>query len=205
MSLRGMSRNALGGSLQLMRMPIDGLLGLAGDSQRVTSVKLALDRADASVRALAGTVLGDPVLREDAEFRREAVEDRERAANLKEEANLRSQRADKQASEGKRQAQRRRQQASESAKRTRQKAQQRRKTTKAKAGQRAGQRRQAAKASAARTERVIEERAKGARLEQLDARRDALGEKESALSATDEARRLGKAAATVKQDRKGDK
>jgi len=51
MSLRGMSRNALGGSLQLMRMPIDGLLGLAGDSQRVTSVKLALDRADASVRS----------------------------------------------------------------------------------------------------------------------------------------------------------
>lgn len=205
MSPRALSRNALGGSLQLMRMPIDGLLGLAGDGRRATSMKLALDRADASVRGLAGTVLGDPMLREDAELRREAVADRERAANLKAEADLRSTRADRQVGAEKRQAQRRRKQASEGAKRTRQKAQKQRQSTKAKAAGRASKRRKAVKTSAARTERVIEQRAKDARLEHLDARRDALGEKESALSATDEARRLGKAAATVKEDRKSDK
>ena len=50
--------------------------------------------------------------------------------------------------------------------------------------------RSAAESSAARSEKAIEERAKLGRLEHLDAKADALEEKEAALKAADEARRL---------------
>jgi hypothetical protein len=205
MMLRNLSRVAIGSSLRLIRLPIDGLLAVGGDRGRVAAVKLLLDRADARTRELAGFLLGDPDLQDDAELRREAADDRKRALNLRAEAELRSQRADQLANERKQTAARRRKQAASTAKRKRRQAQERSQSTKATATQRASQRRKAAKSSAAQTERVIEERAKHSRLEQLDSKQKSVQEKEAALAAADEARRLGKVAAAAKEVRRNSK
>ena len=202
MMLRNFSRAAIGNSLWLIRLPIDGLLVVGGDRRPVTAVKLALDRADARTRELAGFVLGDQELQEDAEIRREAADERERALNLRAEAELRSQRADQQAVERKRAAERRRQQAASTAKRKRQQAQKRRRSSKATATQLASQRHRAAKSTAAQTEKVIEERTKNSRLEQLESKQEAIQKKEAALAASAKARRLRRAAGTVKEERK---
>jgi hypothetical protein len=205
MMLRNLSRVAIRSSLRLVRLPIDGLLAVGGDRGRVTALKLLLDRADARTRELAGFALGDPDLQHDAELRREASDERERALNLRAEAEFRSQRADQLANERKQTAARRRKQAASTTKRKRRQALERRQSIKAAATQRASQRRKVAKSSAAQTERVIEERAKHSRLEQLDSKQESVQEKEAALAAADEARRLGKAAAAAKEVRKNNK
>jgi hypothetical protein len=202
MMLRNFSRTAIGTSLRLIRLPIDGLLAVGGNRGPVTAVKLALDRADARTRELAGVVLGDQQLQEDAELRREAADERERSLNLRAEADLRSQRADQQAGERKHAAERRRQQAASTAKRKRQQAQKRRQSSKATATQLARQRHQAAKSTAAQTEKVIEERSKNSRLRQLESKQEAIQKKEAALAASAKARRLRRAAGSVKEERK---
>jgi hypothetical protein len=200
--IRTLSRTAIGGSLRLIRWPLDGVLAIGGDRTPVTSAKLGVDRADAKVRRWAGVILGDADLQQDAERRREAADERERALDLRAEAELRSERADHVADERKQDAARRRKQAADTAKQKRRTAQQRRQSTKAAAGKQASQRRKAAEKSAASTETVIEEKQKLSRIEQLDAKQEAVNEKEAALTAADEARRLRDAAGAAKQNRR---
>jgi colicin import membrane protein len=202
MTLRTISRMAVGGSLKLARLPIDGVLRVAGDSSAVAHAKLALDRTEAKIRALAGDVLGDEALQEDASRRCEAADERERAVQLRSEAELRSERADQRVAAEEQAAERRRAQAAETAKRKRQQAQERRESHKRTAADATRRRRNAAETSAAQSEKVIEERAKLGRLEYLDAKADALEEKEAALRTADEARRLRAAASRAKAERK---
>jgi hypothetical protein len=202
MTLRTISRMALGSSLKLARLPVDGVLRVAGGSGAAAGVKLILDRAEARVRAFAGKALGDEALREDARRRGEAADERERAMRLRGRAELRSERADEQVAAKERAAERRRGQAAETAKRKRQLAQERRESSKRQAAQATSRRRNAAERSAAQSEKVIEERAKLGHLEHLDAKADALEEKEAALRTADEARRLHAAAANAKAERK---
>ena len=202
MTLRTISRMAVGGSLKLARLPIDGVLRVAGDSSAVAHAKLALDRTEAKIRALAGKAFGDEVLQEDARRRGEAANERERAVQLRSEAELRSERADQRVAAEEQAAERRRAQAAETAKRKRQQAQERRESHKRTAADATRRRRNAAETSAAQSEKVIEERAKLGRLEHLDAKADALEEKEAALRTADEARRLRAAASRAKAERK---
>ena len=202
MTLRTISRMAVGGSLKLARLPIDGVLRVAGDSSAVAHAKLALDRTEAKIRALAGDVLGDEALQEDASRRCEAADERERAVQLRSEAELRSERADQRVAAEEQAAERRRAQAAETAKRKRQQAQERRESHKRTAADATRRRRNAAETSAAQSEKVIEERAKLGRLEHLDAKADALEEEEAALRTADEARRLRAAASRAKAERK---
>jgi hypothetical protein len=202
MMLRNLSRAAIGGSLKLIRLPIDGLLAVGGDRPSFVSAELALDRADARTRDLAGLLLWDFELREDAELRREAADERERALKLRAEAELRSQRADQAADEQRHAAQQRRKNAAETKQRKRQQAQERRRSAKASAAQRTNQRRKAAEATAAKTDKVIEEREKNSSLEQLGSKEQAVREKEAALAARDESRRLKQAAGATKEKRK---
>jgi hypothetical protein len=202
MTLRTISRMAVGGSLKLARLPIDGVLRAAGGSSAVVHAKLAVDRTEAKIRALAGKAFGDEVLQEDARRRGEAANERERAVQLRAEAELRSERADERITAQERAAERRRAQAAETAKRKRQQAQERRDLHKRTAADATRRRRNAAETSAAQEEKVIEERAKLGRLEHLDTKADALEEKEAALRTGDEARRLRAAAANAKAERK---
>jgi hypothetical protein len=202
--LRNLSRITIDSYLRLIRLPVDGFLAIGGDTGSVTAAKLLVDRADARTRQLAGVVLGDPDLQRDAELRREAAEEKARALNLRAEAELRSQRADQLANKQKRTAARQRKKAASVTKQRREEAQKRRQSTKAAAARRASQRRNHAKSSAAETEKLIEERAKHSRLEQLTTKTEAVQAKEAALVAADETRRVGRAAGAAKAKRKSD-
>ena len=68
MNGRSIPRAAVESSLRLVRLPLDAGIGRLpgnGTGARPTA-RLALDRTDATLRAFVGTLLSDPVLREDA-------------------------------------------------------------------------------------------------------------------------------------------
>src|SRR4051794_11672356 len=174
MNLRAIPRTAVDRYLKVARWPVDTTLALLGRNGAATS---AIDRIDATFREAAALALGDQELREDARRRREAAAERDRSARLRDEADLRAER-------GREEAAQRRQRGSHQARQT---AQRRREST----------RRQAAKAKEA-----IQESADRARLDELETRSEALEERENALTARDEARRLGNAAARAKAQRK---
>src|SRR5918997_2040703 len=160
--LRTIPRAAIGGSLTLIRLPVDGVLRLAGGGD---SIELALDRAEATVRSLAGYALADDVLIDDAARRRDAVDERERALRLRADAVRHAERAEERVEEGREEAERTRARAAEEAERRQREARERSESQKAQAAKAARERRGAAAGSAARREEAIEEREKNARLE----------------------------------------
>jgi len=197
--LRTIPRAALGGSLTLIRLPVGGVLRLAGGGE---AAGLALDRAEASVRSVAGFALSDNVLIEDAARRRDAADERERALRLRAEADRHAQRAEQRVSEGKAKADRTRTRAAENAARQTRGAQEHSEARQGQAAKAARERQAAAAKSAALREEEIDERAKRARLDNLDTRAEALEEKEEALTAADESRRLREGASRAKAERK---
>jgi len=202
MTLLTIPRMALEGYIKLVRLPADGMLALAGGGDSAAAVKLALDRVEATVRGTAGAMLGDDELQADARRRRETARERERALRLRAEAERRSERADERIAEQETEADRRRARAAEHARFKREQAQRRRASTKREAARTSQRRRQTAKKAAGRAKEAIDERAKPTRLEQLDTKADALEQKELALTAADEARRLKDAASNAKANRK---
>lgn len=202
MMLKAIPRTALDRSIKLIRLPADAVLGLAGDTRTAGTVKLGLDRVEAAVRAGAGSVLRDETLQRDAERRRSAADERERASVLRAEAEARAEAAQSQADTREQQADKRRRRAAEAAKRKRAAAEKRRKATTSSAAKAARSRSSTAQKTAAEKKKEAEERSKRERLEQIDTQRDALHEKEAALTTTEEAERLGDAAAAAKAERK---
>ena len=82
MNARSIPGAAVENSLRLVRVPLDAAIGWLpgnGTGARPTA-RLALDRADAALRAFAGTIFGDSVLSEDAQMRRAALNEREQGA-----------------------------------------------------------------------------------------------------------------------------
>lgn len=202
MTLKAIPRTAVDRSLKLARVPADTLLGIAGLRADVGAAKLGVDRVDATLRATAATVLGDRDLQQDADRRREAADERERAARLRSEAQSRSETARDRAEAREEQAADRREQAAEQAGKKRQSAEKRSQAVKGQATKAAKQRKSAAEKKAAQEKQAVQEQAKRGRLDQLETKEEALGEKEAALTARDEAERLGDAAAAAKAERK---
>src|SRR5436189_6181141 len=95
MNPRSIPRTAVRGYLGLARLPLDAAIRLlpGNGSGRGSAADLALDRADASIRAIVATILGDPVLRRDAQRRRVAADERQRALRLRAEAQRKSEQA----------------------------------------------------------------------------------------------------------------
>jgi hypothetical protein len=179
MSLRSLPRAAVGGYIKAVRWPIDRALRLRGGDGRI-----AVDRADAAARDVAGTALDDQELKAEAGARFEAADRRERAQTLDAQARQRRTAATEAARERKRAADRERQQRKRAAARAER------------------DRKAAAEEVVARAHESIDEQAKRDRLEQLDSETAALAEREEALTARDEARRLATATADVKATRK---
>ena len=202
MTLRTIPRAVVGGYVAVLRFPADQALRVAGERGANSALKLALDRSEAAFRALAGTVLNDETLKDDARRRSHAASERGRALRLRREAARRSEHADERVAERQQAADRKRTQAKSSAADQRQRAKRQREATEKQAGQTAARRRQAAEKSAARSAQAIEERAKPARLEHLETKSEALEQREAALDAADETRRLAAAAAKAKAERK---
>jgi hypothetical protein len=204
MNVRRIPGTAVESSLRLVRLPLDAAVDRLpgnGTGARPTA-RLALDRADAAVRAFAGTILGDSALREDAQMRRVALKARERGQALRGEAEKKTEQADARLEERQDQVARQRAQAELRAKSRRDEAD-RARTEKTRRAEQIERARLAASSNAAnRAEEAISERAPQARLETLDAKTEALGKKEAALAANDEARRLREAASRTKAERK---
>jgi hypothetical protein len=197
--LRTIPRAAVGGSLTLVRLPIDGALQLAGGND---SIELALDRAEAAVRSLAGMALADEVLIDDAARRREAADERARAQRLRAAAERHTERAEERVAHGVNDADRVRARAAEEEQRERQEARERSKSQKARAEKTAKRRKSAAADLADRREEAIDDAAKRERLHDLETREGALQKKGEALTAREEAARLEEAASRVKAQRK---
>ena len=204
MNARRIPGTAVENSLRLVRVPLDAAVGwLPGNGTGAQpTARLALDRADAAVRAFAGTILGDSVLSEDAQMRRAALKERERGQALRGEAETKTEQADARLQERHDQVARQRAQAELRAKSKRDEAERERSEKTRRAEQIERKRLTASKKAANRADDAVSERAPEARLETLDAKSAALRKKEEALAARDEARRLREAAGRTKAERK---
>src|SRR4051794_9619073 len=120
MDLYTLPRAAFTSSLGVVRWPIDTGLRVSGRAEGPAA--LAVDRADANLRALVGGLVGDRALTEDAERRLTAVEQRTQALRLRVEGKLRRERADQELAEEKERADRQRRAAAERASETRDRA-----------------------------------------------------------------------------------
>ena len=78
MALRTASRLGVDASIRAARLPFDLGTRLVGDTG--SSVALAVDRADARARALAGFILGDAELKDEAARRHAATDERVQSA-----------------------------------------------------------------------------------------------------------------------------
>jgi hypothetical protein len=192
--------------LKLVRIPLDTAVGFLpgnGDGPG-PAAGLALDRADAALRAIAGAVLGDSGLRQDAERRRTAADEREKALRLRATAQRKTDDADAKLANRHDRAERERRQADERAKAQREQAGRKRDEKARQAAKAETKRQRATRKAAAQAKEAIDSRERKARLEALDKKADALEEKEEALTAADEAKRLADVAAQTKAARKKD-
>lgn len=203
MNARSLRRTAVTTSLRLARVPLDTAIR-ALPERAATNATLAVDRADATARSVAGTVIFDPELREDARRRRAATRERERAAALRAEANNATVTAESRVEERGEQAQHRRTEADRQAARRRSEAKKEADRKRNQAADAERRRKAASRNVEDRVEAEIQAAVPEKRLDALQARAEAEEQREEALTAADEAQRLGEAAAAVKDERTQD-
>lgn len=197
-------RAAFAATLKLIRLPADSVLMIAGGGSSTATVKLTLDRVEATARELAGNAVGDPVLKADGARRRAAAAERARALRLREEAEYHDERADERVAHAREAAAERKRSASRKADRQRAASARRRDAVKGRAAQTAAKRQTAAHRDAVVEKEAVDRRSKRARLNALDAKAEALKKEEKALTAADESQRLREAAAKAKAERKSE-
>jgi hypothetical protein len=204
MSIRAIPRAAIGGSIKAVRLPLDIAVSvLPGDSTGPRPrAGIALDRVEAQVRDLAGAVLGDEVLREDAARRRLAADERERAMRLRTAAARRADEAEERLAETRQDAEERREDAAERARRQRREAEHAREQRSRDAARIERKRREASETVRSDVDEAIDEVAAEARLDQLEREGAALDRQSDALTAQSEAQRLQEAATRRKAARK---
>ncbi|HUR86156.1 MAG TPA: hypothetical protein VMY78_12480 [Solirubrobacteraceae bacterium] len=204
MTIRTIPRTAVGGSIKLMRLPLDMAVALlpGNGSGPKPAAGLALDRAEAQLRDIAGAALGDEVLREDAARRRVAADERERALRLRAAAARRTAEADEVLSETREEAEQRREEAGAEARHRRAEAERLRKKRAQEAAQAERKRKSANHKALSKAEQEIEEKADDARLSQLQQDAEVLEQKAEALTAEAEAHRLQDEATKKKAARK---
>jgi len=191
-------RLVLSTTLRIARLPVATALKLAGRERSLTA-----DAAEAAVKSAAAGVTGDDRLKAEATAQRVATDERRQADALRSAATRATATAEADHADKQAEVDRERKAADERAAERKRKAAEKRKRDKAAATKAERDRKAAAaKAEAAKKDILAgEERSK--RLKQLDREAAALGDKEAALTAADEAQRLKDAAAAVKAQRKG--
>jgi hypothetical protein len=206
MNIRAIPRTAVKTSLRLARLPFDAAIqflpgngaGAKGKAER------AVDQADATARAVAGSVMLDSELRDDARRKRAAAGERAKAADLRARAERTTAEARTRAERRGEQAQRRRKEADTRASRRREQAEQDHERKRERAREVERKRAEASRNVERRNEEQIEQEAPERRLEVLEDRAEAQRQADEALTERDEASRLGEAAAAVKEERKQD-
>jgi hypothetical protein len=204
MNVREIPTAAVDGYLKLVRMPLDTAIRIlpGNGAGAKPAAQLALDRADAGVRAMIADIIGDDTLRKDAQRRRAAADERQQALTLHREAERVEEQADAKLEERRKQATRQRRQARERAEGKGAEAERRRERQIRRAAEVRNDRLDKSRAAAERTEATVEDRAARERLEALEAKTEALGEREQELTLRDEAERLRRAASRAKTERK---
>jgi colicin import membrane protein len=205
MNVKTLPRTAVDTYLRLLRVPVDTAARVAhrvqGDDRSAVT-EIAIDRADALVRDVAGRVLRDDELREEAHRRRTAADERERALRLHDAAQTQSELAREQFTEARAEAEAARRAAREEAQRIEQQAEETKRQREQQAAQTAGKRKAAVRQMTAAVEEQVEELADVRRLDALETKTAALDAQEEALATADEADRLQQAAAKRKAARK---
>jgi hypothetical protein len=204
MSLRTISRSAVGGYVKLLRLPLDAAVGLRtrNGGTDLSGGKITLDRFEARLRRIAGRTLRDNELVRDAERRRLAADERERAGRLRAEAQRRSEHAEERLSEREKKAEHQRREAARRAADRRKRAERQREVESRRVADLESRRRRANEKATTRKAKAIDGRSKRARLQQLDEEADALAKKQDALTAKTESQRLRQAASKTKAARK---
>ena len=206
MSLQTISRTAVDGYLKLLRLPADAVAGVLRPRNRrdgeTTAVELALDRVEARLRDVAGSVLRDPQLREDARRRRVAANERERALELRAAAGRRSLEADDELATRAETAEQHRRDAARREQEKKERAQQQRAAESRQLAHVESRRRAAVEDDAKNAEEAVDDRSRRVRLEQLQAETQTLDEEQDALTGRGDAQRLRRAAAETKAKRK---
>jgi hypothetical protein len=206
LNVRTIPGTAVDGYLRLVRVPLDGAISLLpgnGTGAKPTA-EIALDRLDATLRGAIANLLSDTALRDDAERRRIAAQERGRALRLRAKAGVKAEEADSRLEKRQQQATDQREQATQRAEVRRQMVARERETKKRHAAKTESGRLQASRRTAERREEAVNARAPKERLKAVDAKADALRDKEKQLVARDEARRLRDAAGRAKAERKAD-
>ena len=206
MNVRAIPRTAARSYLRLARLPLDGAVRLlpGNGTGAAPAARLVIDRADVRVRAAIAALLSDPELRKDAEQRRRALRERERSLDLRTESERTAERAEAGLEERQEQARVQRRRAAQRAKSTKRQAETRAQQEKARAAKAESRRLENSQQLEERRQEQIDEREPRERLQALEAETEALRERETELTARDEARRLGEAAAVAKAERKSE-
>ena len=204
MSARAISRSAVGGYIKMLRLPFDAAVGLRTRNGRkdLSGAAITLDRFEARLRSIAGHTLRDDELVQDAERRRLAADERERAGDMRAEAQRRSDHGEERLSEREKKADQQRRHAARLAADRKKRAEQQREAESRRIAGLETRRRRANQKTTARKAEEIEDRSKRARLQQLDQEADALAKKREALTTKNESQRLRRAASAAKSKRK---
>ena len=202
--VRTLSRFAVDRWLRVVRMPIDAAAHvLPENGASRNAAMLAVDRVDASARAAAGNLLKDDVLLDDAARRRAALEERQRALELRDRAGEKARQADDRLGDDLDRAERLRRDAERGARTARQRVAEESVARTAQVKRTAAAQERAADEAKAARVRATEKQAKRLRVQVLDEQTDALEQEAGALTAADEAHRLAQAAGSAKAARKG--
>jgi translation initiation factor IF-2 len=203
MDIKRIPGSTLDRYLNLVKQPVDAVARRTRRAGQSTSpAELLLDRVDATVREAAGRILGDETLQDDARRRRTAASERERALELKAEAEVKTQNADQEFARRQRAADERRQSAERRADEEKQRIEQEKQAKERAVEQTAAQRKSANRKVASTVEGAIDDKADKNRLQQLQVESDALREEEEALAAAATAKTLSTAAGKAKATRK---
>jgi hypothetical protein len=204
MDVRNLERTVIDQWLRVVRFPIDAGSHLVrnGDDGPRNALLLAVDRADATIRDTLGRLLNDEELQNDARRRRVAADERARALELRVEAQQRKTEADGELAQRQEKAEQLREQAAKTAADRERQAEQQRQARKQQARQTAAQQQSDIERAREDKEHTAAQKAKQERLRVLDEQANALDTETDALTASDEAQRLTKAAAAAKARRK---
>lgn len=204
METRTVRRVAIDRWLRVVRLPFDTVAHLLpADRGPRNAAMLAIDRADATVRAAVGGIFHDDDLRDDAYRRRAAADERERALELRGAAEEKQRISDAELAKELEGAARLREAAEREAQERRRRVDEERAEQQRKAREAAVAQERAVEQARAERVAVADKKAKRERLDVLDEQAVALDREVDALTATDEAQRLRDAASAAKAARKG--
>ena len=202
MNPRTLTRTALDLSLRTALAPWSTVARWTRfNGDRTSPLEVAVGRVDAAVREFAGRATGDDQLVEDALRRRAAADNRAVAIELREEAEERERRAEREREQREEQAEAVRERAEEAAEKKRAAARKKASQRKQAVKKAASSKKQAVRKAAAAKRETISKAEREARLEELEEKEKALSAEERAIAEQERAARLQRSSEQTKASR----